>query len=176
MALTDALANYFAAWNDHDPAAVAASLAAGGTYEDPTTRGPLSGPALEHHVAGLLAGFPDLSFEVVSVAPTSETAAAAQWIMRGTNTGPMPGGPPTGGTAALPGADFIDYDPSSDRVARVVGYFDTATLLRQLGLQARSSSQRMVDTGITPHRNHTPPFARTNCVPQREPNNIRGPP
>jgi len=68
----------------------------------------------------------------VSFAATSDTTAALQWVMRGTNAGPTPAGPATGLTVDLPGADVIDYDPVSDRVARVVGDFDTATMLRQL--------------------------------------------
>ena len=136
MSLTDALDRYFAAWNDHDPAAVVRSLTDGGSYADPATGGPLMGDALAGYVATLLGGFPDLSFELVSVAATGDTTAAAQWLMRGTNTGPMPGGPPTGQTVALPGADFLSYDPAADRIASVTGYFDTAAMLRQLGLQA----------------------------------------
>ena len=136
MSLTDALDRYFAAWNDHDPEAVVGALADGGSYEDPTTYGPLTGDALAVNVATLLAGFPDLHFDVVSVAPTSDSTAAAQWLMRGTNTGAMPAGPATGQMVALPGADFIDYDPAADRITKVTGYFDTATMLTQLGLQA----------------------------------------
>ena len=136
MALTDALDRYFDAWNARDPDAVVASLTDGGTYEDPTTGGPLSGDALAANVAGLVGGFPDLHFEVVSVTPTSDMSAAAQWRMQGTNTGPMPMGPATRGTVDLPGADFLDYDPAADRVSKVVGYFDTSTMLGQLGLQA----------------------------------------
>ena len=136
MSLTDALDRYFGAWNDHDPDAVVGSLAEGGSYEDPTTGGPLTGDALAANVATLLTGFPDLHFDLVSVAATSDTAAAAQWLMRGTNTGPMPACPATGQTIALPGADFIDYDPGAGRIAKVVGYFDTATMVAQLGLQA----------------------------------------
>ncbi|MFI5054228.1 MAG: hypothetical protein ACHQDE_07695, partial [Acidimicrobiia bacterium] len=55
-ALTDALNRYLDAWNDHDPAGVVASLNHGGTYEDPTTGGPLSGDALAASVDGLLTG------------------------------------------------------------------------------------------------------------------------
>src|SRR4051794_25820669 len=107
MSLYAALDRYFEAWNDHDPAGVVASLAAGGTYEDPTTGGPLSGDALHDNVATLVTGFPDVQFELVNVSATGERSAAAQWIMRGTNTGPMPAGPATGATIALPGADFL---------------------------------------------------------------------
>lgn len=139
MSLTDALDVYFAGWNSHDPAAVAASFVEGGTYEDPTTGGPLSGDTLIESVARLLIGFSDLRFDVVSATATGETTAAAQWTMYGTNTGPLPGGPATGATIALPGADFIEYDPAVDRLAKVVGYFDTATMLSQLGLQAHIS-------------------------------------
>jgi len=66
--------------------------------------------------------------------------------MHGTNSGPMPGGPATGGTIALPGVDLIDYDPVTDRLAKVVGYFDTATMLAQLGLQAHITPNDIGDS------------------------------
>ena len=136
MGMHDALDRYFAAWNAHDADGVVAALTVGGIYEDPTTGGPIEGDALAASVGTLVTGFPDIRFEVLGVAATGATTAAAQWVMHGTNTGPMPQGPATGQTVALPGADFIDYDPESDRLTKVTGYFDTATLLSQLGLQA----------------------------------------
>ena len=139
MSMTDALDRYFDAWNAHDGATVVAALTDGGTYEDPTTGGPLSGDALATNVDGLAVGFPDLHFDVVSCDPTSDTSAAAQWQMSGTNTGATPMGPATGGTVDLPGAVFITYDPAADRLSKVVGYFDTALMLRQLGVQAHLS-------------------------------------
>ena len=45
MSLTDALDRYFAPWNDHDPDVVVRSLAGGGSYQDPTTGGPLTTPS-----------------------------------------------------------------------------------------------------------------------------------
>jgi len=146
MALTDSLDRYFAGWNAGDGPAVVASLTPDGTYEDPTTGGPLNGDALAASVAGVVTGFPDLSFEVVSCRPTSDTTAVAEWVMHGTNSGPMPGGPATGGTIALPGVDLIDYDPVTDRLAKVVGYFDTATMLAQLGLQAHITPNDIGDS------------------------------
>jgi steroid delta-isomerase-like uncharacterized protein len=139
MALDDALDRYFNAWNAHDPDGVVAALTDGGTYEDPTTGGPITGAALAASVAALVEGFPDLRFEIVSVAPMDATTAAAQWRMLGTNTGAMPMGPPTGGSVDLAGADFLEYDPDTDRISKVVGYFDSATMLTQLGLQAHLS-------------------------------------
>ena len=167
MSLTTALDRYFEAWNEHDPAGVVDSLTPTGTYEDPTTGGPLTGDALAASVAGVLTGFPDVRFELVTVSATGDTSAAAQWVMHGTNTGPMPGGPATGRAIALPGADFLTYDPGADRLSTVVGYFDTATMLAQLGLRAHITPEDMepitrfgismrVDTGRT-----TPPGAFT---------------
>jgi hypothetical protein len=37
---------YFDAWNAHDAVAIVATFAPSGTYADPTTPGPLSGPAI----------------------------------------------------------------------------------------------------------------------------------
>ena len=135
MSIDTALEQYFDAWNSHQPELVPAALTDGGTYEDPTTGGPLSGDALIASVAGVYAGFPDVHFEVVSQTTSGDTATA-QWRMQGTNTGPLPGGPATGGTLDLPGADFFTYDAEADKLSSVVGYFDTATMLGQLGLQA----------------------------------------
>jgi steroid delta-isomerase-like uncharacterized protein len=136
MSIDTALEQYFAAWNSHQPEAVPAALTDGGTYEDPTTGGRLSGDALTANVAGVLEGFPDVHFEIVSVATNADGTASAQWRMIGTNTGPLPGGPATGMPLDLPGADFFTYDADVDKVSSVVGYFDTATMLGQLGLQA----------------------------------------
>jgi steroid delta-isomerase-like uncharacterized protein len=138
MSIDTALDRYFDAWNSHDPAAVVAALTDDGTYEDPMSGGPLSGDELAANVAGVYAGFPDVHFEIASVA-TAGDRASAQWRMQGTNTGPLPGGPATGGTIDLPGADFFTYDAGAEKVSSVVGYFDTATMLGQLGLQAHIS-------------------------------------
>lgn len=124
---------YFDAWNARDAGAVLDSLAPGGTYADPTTPGPLSGEALAAHLGGLWQAFPDLGFEIVSAAETGGGRVAAEWLMRGTNTGSFRGLPPTGRPVALPGADFIVT--AGGRIASVIGYFDGGAVPRQLGLQ-----------------------------------------
>jgi steroid delta-isomerase-like uncharacterized protein len=177
MALTDALDRYFDAWNARDGDAVVASLTDDGTYEDPTTGGPLNGDALAANVVGVVTAFPDLHFELVSVTPTGDASAAAQWRLQGTNTGASPVGPATGGSIDLPGADFLDYDPAADKLSKVVGYFDTATMFSQLGLQAhitpadmdflRFGSGIRVDTGRT-----TTPGALTLTWIEVEPEDV----
>ena len=133
MSDMDLVQNYLDAWNSHDPEAIAAALGANGTYEDPTTGGPLTGGAITQFASVLLAAFPDLSFEVISISPTGDGTVATQWLMKGTNSGPFGGGPPTGKTGALPGADFFVVD--GDHISSVKGYFDQRTLVEQLGFQ-----------------------------------------
>jgi steroid delta-isomerase-like uncharacterized protein len=129
--------SYFQAWNARDPEAVAAAFAEGGTYTDPTVTGPpLSAAALAERVPGLFAGFPDLSFEVLSadaVEGAADATVVARWLMRGTNTGPYRGSPPSGRSVALPGVDVITV--ARGKIGTVEGYFDRQTLAEQLGLQ-----------------------------------------
>ena len=124
---------YFDAWNRRDPEAIAATLAPDGTYSDPNVPEGLGPEATAGYAGGLFAGFSDLAFELTSAAECGQGTVAAQWIMTGTNDGSFQGLPPSGRTVRLPGADFIATE--GDRVRSVVGYFDTAVVPRQLGLQ-----------------------------------------
>src|SRR4051812_1727402 len=98
---------YFEAWNGHDPDGIVATFAQGGTYRDPNVPEGLVDQAIARYAGGLFEAFPDLSFDILSHSFAGEGVLGAQWMMRGTNTGPFRGNPPTGGTVALPGADFI---------------------------------------------------------------------
>jgi len=104
-----------------------------GTYQNPGTGGPIAGEALRAYMNGLFSAFPDLSFEIVSAGLAAPDLVAAQWIMRGTNTGSMMGLPPTGRSVELPGADFIRVP--GEKVRSVEGYFDSRGVPDQLGLQ-----------------------------------------
>ena len=133
MSSLEAAQRYFDAWNRRDPAAVLATMAPDGTYTDPTTGGPLSGDAFVAYMKGLFSAFPDVSFEIASVGQAAPDLVAAQWVMRGTNTGSMYGLPPTGSQVTLPGADFIRV--AGDAIRSVNGYFDAGDVPKQLGLQ-----------------------------------------
>lgn len=132
MIASDVVHRYFDAWNRRDGAAVAACFGTDGTYEDPASGGALRGPAIAEFVTRTVEMLPDLSFEVVSER-LWEGGAAAQWLMKGTNTGPLPGGAPASGrTISVPGSDFIETD--GDTIRSLRGYFDRQQMYEQLGL------------------------------------------
>lgn len=130
MSQKAAAEDYFNAWIARDSDAILAALSSTGTYQDPSTGGPISGEALRAYVTGLWNVFPDLTFEIVS---HSDDGASAQWIMRGTNRGPFNGLPPTGRTVELHGADFFTFHDTG-AISSVSGYFDPGVIPRQLGL------------------------------------------
>jgi steroid delta-isomerase-like uncharacterized protein len=136
MSEMDALAcaqQYFDAWNRRDASAVLATFAPDGTYCDPVSGGRLLGDALAGYMNGLWAAFPDLSFEIASAGVAGPDLVAAQWIMRGTNTGSMMGLPPSGKSVTVSGADFIRV--AGGKIQTVDGYFDSRAVPEQLGLQ-----------------------------------------
>src|SRR5262245_23472466 len=135
MELLDVARQYFAAWNHRAPDAIAATFAEGGTYSDPTTGHPLTKEALASYAQRLFTAFPDLTFDIKSLAVVDAQQVAAQWCMRGTNTGSFAGLPPSGNALVLPGADFLLIE--SNHVQAVQGYFDQKTLAEQLGLQVQ---------------------------------------
>lgn len=128
----DRARQYLDAWNAHDADAIGRTFATDGTYEDPTT-GRIPGAALGGVATGLWSAFPDLHFEVVSLAEAGPDRIAAEWMMQGTNSGSFQGLPPSGRTVSLPGVDIIDV--GADGIRSVRGYFDTRALPEQLGLQ-----------------------------------------
>ena len=123
---------YLDAWNSHDADAIVRTFAAGGTYRDATTS-EISGDAIGDNAKRLWSAFPDLSFEIVSIAEAGADRVVAEWIMRGTNTQPFQGLPATGRSVSLPGIDVMEI--KGDGIKSVTGYFDTRVVPEQLGLQ-----------------------------------------
>lgn len=135
MTATDPIAQvqrYLEAWRHHDARTVLATLAPGGSYEDPLTGGPISGDALQAYMAGLWSAFPDLDFEPGRVHRLDDNTVLATWVMFGHNHGAFQGLPPSGRQVRLEGVDLITG--GDEGIARVRGYFDSAVVPRQLGL------------------------------------------
>jgi len=120
-------------------------FADGGTYEDPTTGGPISGPAIGDNAAALWQAFPDLSFEIVRLAEAGPNLVVAEWWMRGTNTGSFRELPPTGKSVGVPGVDVL----RSDRAA----FCRSAALrLACYSRSARPAGRRPASRGWVPDR------------------------
>lgn len=122
---------YLNAWNAHDASAIANLFTEDGEYHDPNIT--IRGRDISAYTQSLWDAFPDLSFELVSHAEGGEGIVAAQWLMKGTNTGSFQGLPPSGQKVLLPGADFIKV--SNGKIESVNGYFDSKVVPQQLGLQ-----------------------------------------
>jgi len=116
----------------HDADAIVRTFAADGTYCDPTTA-EVSGDAIRANAQRLWSAFPDLAFDIASVAEAGVGRVVVEWIMKGTNTGAFHGLPATGRSIALPGVDVIEID--ADGIKAVRGYFDTRAIPEQFGLQ-----------------------------------------
>jgi steroid delta-isomerase-like uncharacterized protein len=132
MTPAEVFQHYTDAWNRHDAAGIVATFAERGIYTDPTTAGPLAGAAIAAYAQSLWDAFPDLSFETMSLIQNDQGLVSAEWLMKGTNTGPMMGLPPTGRSIALAGADFARIE--GGKILSLQGYFDAGAVPRALGL------------------------------------------
>ena len=132
MHCLDIANQYFDAWNAHDANALIKTFADDGTYCDPNTS-KISGNAIGVNAKRFWKAFPNLSFEIVSIAETGSSKVVAEWIMKGRNARAFQGLPATGRRISLPGAYFIEV--GADGIKAVKGYFDTKTISEQLGLQ-----------------------------------------
>ncbi len=86
---------------------------------------------LRYHLA-MMDAFPDLSFGIDDLVAEGDRVAVRGW-MRGTNTGPFQGRPPTGNRVTT---GFITICRcSGGKIAETWGYNDMAGFLRQLGIR-----------------------------------------
>jgi steroid delta-isomerase-like uncharacterized protein len=123
---------YLDAWAARDGQCVLSTFAADGTYTDPTA-GTVSGPALAGYVGALCVAFPDLHFDVESIATLDDNTVVLRWLMLGTRRGPIAGRPASGRQIAFPGINVIVV--GGGKVRSVRGYFDQKTFYEQVGLQ-----------------------------------------
>jgi len=98
-----------------------------GTYCDPSIPNPVPAHGLKEHFAGLFAGFPDVTFELVGIDAISERIWVWRWVFHGTNTGAFRGRPPTGRRVTMPGCEIIEI--RGDHVYRAQGYDDRLTMM-----------------------------------------------
>jgi steroid delta-isomerase-like uncharacterized protein len=122
----------YAAWNAHDPEAVAAVFAEDAVIRDAGSSEVEIGPGAVRERAGrLIAAFPDLTLERVDLV-VDGSRHADRWILTGTHEGELLGLAPTGRKVRVDGATFTVMNDDG-LVAEDHHYFDLAGLLTQLG-------------------------------------------
>ena len=121
----------YAAWNAHDPDAVAAVFAVDATLRDVGQPEVLRGRvAIRERAAMLLAAFPDFRLER-QVLVIDGDRHADRWIMTGTHRGELFGLAPTGRSVRVEGATFTRLD-ADGLVVDDVHFVDFSGLLAQL--------------------------------------------
>lgn len=126
-----AIVEHWAAWSSHDMERVLALFTETLVYED-VTLGVVNRSAgeLRKFGEGFFSGFPDVTFEVRS-SFANGTRGGAEWVMRGTHSGDMPGMPASGKRVELRGASVFEF--AGDKIQRCSDYWDMAAFLKQLG-------------------------------------------
>ena len=114
---------YLKAWNAHGADAIVSTFAADGTYCDPSTD-VLSGEAIGANAKRRWKVYPDLSFEMVSIAEAGPGKVVGEWIMKGTKAEAFQEDPGAGQTISVPRVDVISIGENG--IQSVKGYFDTA--------------------------------------------------
>jgi steroid delta-isomerase-like uncharacterized protein len=119
-------------WSAHDLDGVLRLLTPDGVFED-VTMGAVnrSGAEVRAFGEGFLSGFPDVTFTATSRF-SNGTRGGAEWVMRGTHRGDLPGMPATGKRIEIRGVSMFEF--AEDRIRRCTDYWDMATFLRQLGM------------------------------------------
>ena len=124
----------FAAWNAHNPDAVAAVFASDAVIRDVGSPDLLRGrDAIRRRAADLLVAFPDFRLRQLDMV-VGEDANADRWEAAGTHSGPFLGLDATGNRISVEGATFSRFD-SNGLVIEDVNFWDVGALLTQLGGQ-----------------------------------------
>ena len=123
----------YAAWNAHDPDAVAAVFAEHAVVREIGNPAVAEGrAAVRARAAALMTAFPDFRLERIELVIDGDRHAD-RWIMTGTHRGELFGIPPTGKSVRIEGATFTRLGPDG-LVVEDVHFTDMAGLMAQLGL------------------------------------------
>ena len=127
-----AIEHWAAYWSAHDMERLLPLFTENVVYED-VTMGVVNRSTTELRAfgEGFFSGFPDVTFELQSNFADG-TRGGAEWVMRGTHKGDLPGMPATDKRMEVRGASIFEF--LGDKIRRCSDYWDMATLLKQLGL------------------------------------------
>jgi steroid delta-isomerase-like uncharacterized protein len=122
MNAIEVVQRYIKAWNGRDADALVALFAEGGTYRGPRVDHDLTGQAIGNYAKTVWATFPDVTLELISVSQTGPGQVAYQWLLRGTNSGPLiliDGSAATGRTVTVLGNDVMQVEGEKIRSVEV---------------------------------------------------------
>lgn len=123
----------YAAWNAHDPDAVAAVFAEDAVTRDAGNPNVANGRGeVRMRAVELLTAFPDLRLERLDLV-VDGPRHAGRWVLTGTHQGELLGIAPTGRSVRVEGATFTILN-GDGLVAEDFHFVDIAGLLRQLGV------------------------------------------
>ena len=133
--LEEIVSRYNDAWNAHDVDAIVAMHAPDMVFENVTAGETAEGDDVREHIAGIFAGWPDISFtgrrmhvrDGLVVQEWTATATHSRRITRGDRVLE-----PTGRTIEWNGLDIMPFE--NGLLKRKIVYSDSLSILRQLGL------------------------------------------
>jgi len=123
----------FAVWGSHDLDRLDALFAADGVYEDVPPQITYRGPEkIKGFLTAIWGWAPDIELNLTSVAVAGDRAVA-EWIMTGTQTGPIGPIPASGKEFSVRGASVIEL--RDGKILRNSDYYDLASLVTQFGVR-----------------------------------------
>lgn len=132
MDIKEAVRKELEALNRQDVEGVMAFYTEDVVFDDISLPEPLKGAEeMREFMHGMYAAFPDLHIELRSLFG-EEDIVAAEYDLMGTHQGEMEGHPPTGKTFKVRALSTYEYDGS--RFTKETFYWDSASMLAQLGL------------------------------------------
>lgn len=97
--------------------------------------------AVRGYFADTRTAFPDQRNRLLSLCH-GDDSVSVELVVEGTHLGPLRGLPPTGRSFCCQMSAVFVFEPSGDRIVCERVYFDSATILRQLGLASNPLSLR----------------------------------
>jgi steroid delta-isomerase-like uncharacterized protein len=131
------------AWNAHDPQRVAAMYMEDAISRDMGRDMALLGrEAIAESLTTYMEAFPDIEWKASRVGVDAQRRTVyLEWHAVGTHEGPYHGLPPTGRSVEVDGC--VVFNLAADgKIVSDIGYWDVASMLRQLGLMPAWSAER----------------------------------
>jgi len=123
----------FAVWGNHELDQIDVLFAADGVYEDVPPQMTYQGPEkIKGFLTAIWGWAPDIELDVTSVA-VAGNRAVAEWVMTGTQTGPIGPIPASGKEFSVRGASVIEL--RDGKILRNSDYYDLASLVTQFGVR-----------------------------------------